>query len=85
MRLLLLFAILFLAGCGTSKRDELTAALAASSFEAAEAIKKGVSPAKPAAAIQAASAAIIYAMGYDYPPAAEYLKQLAAPQKANAP
>lgn len=78
---LILCALLTLAGCGTSKRDKLTADLNASIFEAATAIERGVPPAKPCAAIKAAAAAVIFAHGHDYPPAAEYLKALAAPTK----
>jgi hypothetical protein len=68
-------------GCASRDRvDQLTADLAASQFEAATAIEQGVPPAKPCAAIKAASAAIIYAHGRDYPPATDYLKALSAPK-----
>jgi hypothetical protein len=80
-RLLIALSLLLLAGCASDRdqRDQLTADLAASQFEAAEAIEQGVDPVKACAAIKAASAAIIYAHGRTYPPAAEYLKGLAAP------
>lgn len=83
MRQLLILAALLplLAGCGPSKRDKLTADLSASIFEAATAIERGVPPAKPCAAIKAAAAAVIYAHGHDYPPAADHLKTLAATAK----
>jgi Tfp pilus assembly protein PilP len=73
---LMLLAILLLLGCGNGQRDKLTADLAASGFEAAKAIEQGADPAKPLHPIKAAFAAIIYAHGYDYTPAAEYLKAL---------
>lgn len=84
MRVIFIFlALLTLAGCN-DERDKLTAELAAAQFEAATAIEQGVPPAKPCAAIKAASAAVIYAHGHSYPPAAEYLKALAAPAPAPA-
>jgi len=77
---LALFLLLPLVGC-SQKRDQLIADLAASSFEAAEAIEQGVPPAKPAAAIKAASAAIIHATDREYAPAAAHLKALDAPKE----
>lgn len=87
MRTLLLIAALalLLTGCGNAKRDQLTADLAASGFEAAKAIELGADPAKPLHAIKAAFAAIVYAHGYDYAPAAEYIQALLNAEKDKQP
>ncbi len=83
--LLLIAALLPLVGCGNGQRDKLTADLAASGFEAAKAIELGADPAKPLHAIKAAFAAIVYAHGYDYAPASEYIKALIETAKENKP
>ena len=67
MRGLAIVAVLVLAGCGT--RDDALANLAATQWEAAAAIRAGVPPAAPAAAIQAASAAQIRLLKHTYAPA----------------
>ncbi len=79
IRCLALLPLLFI-GCAEDRRAKLTADLAASGFEAASAIEQGADPGKPLAGIKAAMAAIIYAQGYDYPPAAAHLKALLKPE-----
>lgn len=77
--LILPLLLLLLVGCG-NERAKLTADLSASVFEAASAIEQGADPGRPCAGIKAAMAAIIFAQGYDYPPAAEHLKALLKPE-----
>jgi hypothetical protein len=79
--LLIVLAVVALAGCGGDNRAKLTADLCASVFEAADAIEQGADPGKPCAGIKAAMAAVIFAQGYDYQPAADHLKALLAPEK----
>ncbi len=85
LAVLLLIAVCALSGCGNGQRDKLTADLAASGFEAAKAIELGADPAKPLHAIKAAFAAIVYAHGYDYAPAAEYIQALMSTTQEKRP
>ena len=62
-----MLAVLLLAGCG--ERDAAMANLAATQWEAAAAIRAGVAPEAPAAAIQAASAAQLRLLKFTYTPA----------------
>ena len=64
----ILVVLLALAGCAT-ERDKAVADSAASAWEAADAIEKGVDPALAAEAIKKQVYAIIRAMGFDYAPA----------------
>lgn len=68
--ILILTAVLLLAGCGDTRVAQATADSAATIYEAAVAIEHGVAPAAPAAAIKANAAAIIAAQGYAWPPPA---------------
>jgi hypothetical protein len=61
-------ALLSLFGC-TSDRERATADAAATIWEGADAIQKGVPAAMVAPAIKANAAAIIRAQGVEYPPA----------------
>lgn len=67
MRIAAILLVVLLAGCG--QRDATLANLAATQWEAAAAIRAGVDPAAPAAAIQAASAAQMRILKATYTPA----------------
>lgn len=88
--LLMLVALLALAGCQSERerlleaRAQATADAAATIFEAATAIEQGVDPAKPLTAIKVSSASIIRAQDRQYPPADAFIDQL-RPQKPAAP
>jgi hypothetical protein len=68
MRSLLILLALSACAC-SSGRNEATANSAATVWEAADAIDKGVDPARVTPAIKANAAAIIHASGSTYQPA----------------